>query len=276
LKGLCFPVATPDTQDPGMLALRGDLATSFSVLAELGYAGAELMVRDVRELPVREIARMARDYGLVIPAVSTGQCRKEDGLQLCSPDSTLRRRSVDRVREVLDFAAELEALVNIGTLRGTLPDRSLGVESLVELLAHSPKIAVEPQCKWVSNWIQTVDEALELIGECGGLSILFDVYHAELEEASVPAAMVRAGEKISWVQFSDSNRKAPGWGHWNFGEYERMLSAVGYQGYVSVECLPWPSAAEAAAQAMQWLVPRGLYACPPSRAALAAPDRQPE
>jgi len=253
MKGLCFPVATPETRDPGMLALRGDLAASFSVLAELGYAGAELMVRDPKALSVREIASIAHDHGLVIPAVSTGQCRKEDGLQLCSPDFTLRRRSVDRTKEVLDFAAELGALVNIGALRGTLPDRALGVESLVELLAHSPRIAVEPQCKWVSNWIHTVDDALELIRECGGLSILFDVYHAELEEASVPAAMATARERISWVQFSDSNRKAPGWGHWNFGEYERMLTAVGYQGYVSVECLPWPSAREAAAQAVRWL-----------------------
>lgn len=250
---LCFTVATPDTKDEGMLALRGDPAANFQFLASLGYEAAELMVRDPQLLDAREIARMATDHGLVIGAVSTGQLRKEDGLQLCTPDAGLRRASIDRAKRVLDFAAALGAQVNIGTLRGTLPDRRLGVESLVELLRHSPRLAVEPQCKWVTNWIHTVEDALELIGECGGLSILLDVYHAELEEPSVAVAMLAAGDKISWVQLSDSNRKAPGLGHWNFTEYARMLEAVGYQGFASIECLPWPSAEEAARQAMRWL-----------------------
>ena len=236
-----------------MLALRGELGSSFRLLGELGYEAAELMVRDGSELRAGEIARMAGDCGLAIPAVSTGQMRKEDGLQLCSPNGELRRRSIDRTKQLLDFAAELGAQVNIGTLRGTLPDRDRGVESLVELLEHSRGIAVEPQCRWVTNWIHTTAEAKELIRECEGLSILFDFYHAELEETSVAAALVGAEELISWVQVSDSNRRAPGWGHWDFAEYERMLVAVGYWGYVSVECLPLPSAEAAARQAMRWL-----------------------
>lgn len=250
---LCFTVATPDTKDPQMLALRGDLSASFRLLGELGYDAAELMVRDPSELNPAEIGRQAGDCGLVIRAVSTGQLRKEDGLQLCSPDASLRRRAIDRTKAVLDFAAALGAQTNIGTLRGTLPGREWGVASLVELLAHSPRIAVEPQCKWITNWIHTVEDAQALIAECGGLSILLDFYHAELEEASVPAAVFAAAGQISWVQVSDSNRKAPGWGHWNFAEHFRLLRAIGYEGYVSVECLPWPTAEKAARQAIRAL-----------------------
>jgi hypothetical protein len=34
---LAFPIATPDTRDESMLALRGDLAESFRLLHQLGY-----------------------------------------------------------------------------------------------------------------------------------------------------------------------------------------------------------------------------------------------
>jgi hypothetical protein len=39
---LAFPVATPETRDETMLALRGGLEANFDRLAKLGYHGVEL------------------------------------------------------------------------------------------------------------------------------------------------------------------------------------------------------------------------------------------
>lgn len=251
---LCYTVATPDTADTSMLALRGPLERSFALLAQHGYHAAELMVRDPSKLNAAEIAQRARDHGLELPAVSTGQLRKEDGLSLSALDEQERRRAIDRTRHVLDFAAALGAIVNIGTLRGQLPvERShregalaAAKRSFEAILAHARNvgvaIAVEPQCRYVINWLNTVTSASEWNRQFGdsGPGILFDLYHAMLEEPSVHASLIRFFQEIVWVQVSDTNRRAPGLGHWNFPETLRLLDALGYNGFLSIECLQDP------------------------------------
>ncbi|MGH9843727.1 MAG: sugar phosphate isomerase/epimerase family protein [Blastocatellia bacterium] len=267
---LAFPVATPDTADETMLALRGDLGESFRLLARLGYDGAELMVRDPRRLNPDEIRTLAARHNLALPAVSTGQLRKEDGLQLCTLDESARSRAVARTKEVIEFAAAINSpQINIGTLRGHLPapaaerDQALAAAraSVNELLNYAAErgvgVALEPQSRFVSNWLNSVDEAMAWLRPFAqpNWSLLFDAYHALFEEASVYAALIRARPKISHVQVADSNRLAPGGGQVNFGELLRVLAALDYRGHVSVEVLPLPSAAETAARAARCLRP---------------------
>jgi sugar phosphate isomerase/epimerase len=118
-------------------------------------------------------------------------------------------------------------------------------------------IALEPQCRFVINWLNTVAETIEFIRSLNAKNVKmhFNVYHAGMEEASVFAAMIVARDRISWVQLSDSNRRAPGGGHLHFGEILRVLDALGYEGYISVECLPMPDAATAAEAAIRHLRP---------------------
>jgi 5-keto-L-gluconate epimerase len=252
---LAFPVATPDTADANMLALRGPVERSFATLARLGYEGTELMLRDPGLLHASQLANAARDQGLTIGAVSTGQLRKEDGLSLCDPDDAKRRAAVERMKAVLDLSGELGAQVNIGTVRGPLGSLDAARRSFDELLEHSrTPMAMEPQTRWVINWLNTIGETLEFIGD-RTISILFDLYHARLEERSVYASLIQAKTRVSWVQFSDTNRRAPGWGGGDFNDPLRVLEALGYDGFVSVECLPLPSAEAAAEQGVRWLRP---------------------
>ncbi len=266
---LAYPVATPDTRDESMLALRGDLAASFLLLSQTGYRGAELMVRAPRDLDAARVRTLAGEFNLELVGASTGQLRKEDGLQLCHPGRPERERAVARTKEVIDFAREVGApQVNIGTLRGHLPNselreaaREAAAESITELLDYALKrdvgIALEPQNRFISNWLNSIDETLDWMSrfERPNLSLLFDAYHALFEEASVYAALIRAFPRVSHVQVADSNRLAPGGGQVHFGELLRVLAALGYRGYVSVEVVPLPSAAEAARQAARCLNP---------------------
>lgn len=266
---LAFTVATPETHDANMAAFRGEgLAHAFRTLAELGYDAAELMVRNPVELDSAEIEALAAKYKLAIPAISTGQLRKEDGLALNACDAALRENAVRRTREVIDFAARFGAQVNIGSLRGQMPPGSqrgaamAAVRaSLAELLDYAVGrgvvLAIEPQCRYVSNWLNTVAETMEFAQSFpgAGLRILFDVYHAMLEESCVAAAMIAGRERISWVQFSDSNRRAPGDGQVHFADHIRVLDALCYRGYLSVECDPTPDRETAARRAAAHLKP---------------------
>jgi 5-keto-L-gluconate epimerase len=265
---LSYTVATPETADGGMFAMCGPLEQSFALLQRLGYDGAELMVRDVSQLQVASIKALAAAHHLEIKAVSTGQLRKEDGLSLSDLDKARRQLAIARTKAVIDFASEFGAQVNIGTLRGHLPahgprqeavDR--GRDSISDLAVYGHEkgvvIALEPQCRFVVNWLNTVAETIEFIRSMHtrNVRMLFDIYHAGMEEPSVFASLIVAKDRVSWVQVSDSNRRAPGMGHVNFGEIIRVLQALGYSGYVSVECLPVPEPAIAAEAAIRYLRP---------------------
>lgn len=265
---LAFTVATPDTADPNMLALRGDVGANFAALARLGYHAAELMVRDPGQLRVADILRQAQNHGLTLPAVSTGQLRNEDGLSLCTLDDAARTLAIDRMKAVIEFAAALGAQVNIGTLRGQLAGgaqaeamRAAARHSFTTLLAFAEqanvRVAIEPQCRYVVNWLNTVAEALAWSESLHpqSLTLLFDLYHAALEERSVAASLIRAFPHVSWVQVSDSQRHAPGTGHFATADFIRVLRALNYSGYISVECLQLPDGLHAATIAARTLVP---------------------
>ena len=264
---LSFTLATPDTHSTKMLALRNDPEKSFLTLSGMGYHGVELMVRDPEQLNISTLEHLANRHQIEISAVSTGQLRAEDGLQLCSLDEDLRKDSVERTKKVIDFAAIFKVQVNIGTLRGTLPaDRqdqakSAARSSFNQLLEYAQKkditIAIEPQNRYTINWINNASEAVEWVNSFNAphFKIVFDVYHWMLEEVSVTASLIRYREFISHIQFSDTNRLAPGWGHFDFREMIRILKALNYSDYISVECIQEPSGPEAASQAARTLLP---------------------
>ncbi|MCI0422622.1 MAG: sugar phosphate isomerase/epimerase, partial [Acidobacteria bacterium] len=265
---LAFTVATPDTADLGMLALRGDLEENFRFLAGLGYQGVELMVRDPSHLDASWVREVADKLGLGFAAVSTGQLRKEDGLELSQLDSELRAKAVARGKQVIEFASRLGTQVNIGTYRGRLAqgeERTASLaaarESFGILLDYASErdvtLAIEPQNRSISNWLNCVNETLAWKNKFPhpNLKLLFDVYHALLEEPSLYASLIRAFPATSLVQLSDSNRMAPGSGQLHFGDLLRVLAALGYEGFLCVEILQVPNSHEAATQAARYLKP---------------------
>jgi 5-keto-L-gluconate epimerase len=57
-------------------------------------------------------------------------------------------------------------------------------------------------------------------------------------------------EDCWFVHFADNNRKWPGSAHLDFQGIVAVLDEVGYQGYVSLEILPWPDPDTAAREAI--------------------------
>ena len=63
-----------------------------------------------------------------------------------------------------------------------------------------------------------------------------DVFHMNIEEPDLGAALVEAGEMLAYVHLADSQRLEPGRGHLDFASVFDGLSRVGYQGWASMEC----------------------------------------
>ena len=80
------------------------------------------------------------------------------------------------------------------------------------------------------------------------MRLLADLFHMNIEEADLAAAMREGGRHIGHVHFADSNRRAAGLGHTDFAPVVAALREIGYAGYLSAEVFAWPDPTAAAQQ----------------------------
>jgi len=266
---LAYMIATPELKSMPM-AWVGDYHTSIPKLAAIGYQGLELQVRDPAAFDAQDLARCAEQAGLKVAAVSTGGLGAADGLYLMSPDADVRRRAIERYKQVLELAAGYGVDASVGRFRGMAawaPDRqtALGwfraaLDELVPVAARlNIHIVLEPQMRFIGDTLNTIAETVQFINDYGSPVLAFegDTFHQNLEEPSLLASIVQGqlSGKMTYYQVSDSNRQAPGWGHHNWLDIIEVLKATGYQGWLSVECNQQPDSERTARRAFETLGP---------------------
>ena len=80
----------------------------------------------------------------------------------------------------------------------------------------------------------------------GNVTLLADLFHMNIEEPDLPAAIRAGAGLVGHVHLADSNRRPAGCGHTDFAPVAAALREVGYDGYISAEALPYPDPDEAA------------------------------
>ena len=83
------------------------------------------------------------------------------------------------------------------------------------------------------------------------IKLLGELFHMNIEEADVAAALRLAGPKLGHLHFADSNRQAIGFGHTPMKPIVQALREMDYAGYVSAEVFPYPDSEAAARQTIQ-------------------------
>ena len=235
------------------LAFKEDFEKSIKKVADLGSNGAELAIRNPKDLKVDDVINIIKDNNLEVPAIGTGQAYGEEGLSFSDPDGTIRKMAVDRINDQIIFASHFDAQVIIGLIRGNIEEgvnRAEAEEWTIDCLRkctefakeYNIQLTLEPVNRYESNFINTLNEGIEFIKRVGAsnLGLLADTFHMNIEEVSIYDSIVQAKDYITHVHFADSNRWAPGCGHLDFVKIVQTLKKIGYQGYVSAEILPLP------------------------------------
>ena len=111
----------------------------------------------------------------------------------------------------------------------------------------------EPINRYETNLINTLGDAATMLAGLATqhVKILADLYHMNIEETNLADAIRAAGPRIGHVHFADSNRRAAGMGHTDFGPIVAALRDAGYAGYLSAEVLPLPDPLTAAKQTIE-------------------------
>ena len=79
------------------LAFKEDFEKSIKKVADLGFDGAELAVRNPKDLKVENIINIIKGNNLEIPAIGIGQVYGEEGLSFSDPNEIIRKMEVNRV-----------------------------------------------------------------------------------------------------------------------------------------------------------------------------------
>jgi len=251
----------------GPLMFAGELQEGLQAAAQSGFSAVELSLRCPDDVEKQELAEMLKLKGLSLSAIATGQSCLHDQLCLCTPDEGLREKTVERLKRHIDLAAGFEAKVIIGGIRGKMTgsageqakQRAGAVEAIracaVYALDKGVTLLIEPINRYETNFINTVQDGMDLIDEIGesSLKLLPDTFHMNIEENDIDLALRRAQVYTGYVHFADSNRMVPGKGHINFARIMETLADIGYAGIVTVEALPLPNDQEAIQMASGFL-----------------------
>jgi sugar phosphate isomerase/epimerase len=260
----------------GDVAFVGDLDRNIGRLAQMGYDGVELGIRDPQAMNAAELEVLLARHGLVCPVISTGQAWIEERLSFTSPDLKVREAAVERIRQHIALAARMNTLpgaaghpmVMLGLIRGK---RTEGVSDeqamawLVEALQvcasvssrAGVRLVIEPINRFEADFIHSARDGLALLERVGydHVGLILDTFHMNIEEPSIEESMRLVGPRLFHFHLSDSNRWHPGAGHIDFAGVVRILADMGYDDFLSGEFMAKPDAETAARRMIEHMRP---------------------
>ena len=252
------------------LLFSGDIEEGLKNISSLGYSGVDLSLLDSGALDQAWIIDKIKSYKLSVYTIATGQTYYNEGYSLYSVEEDKRGKTIERIKTHIDFASRLGAMVIIGGIRGkiieeagqskkTIRQEDEGKSALGKCVKYAQKkgvtLLLEPINRYETNIINTLEEGVRLIEEMGSeyLKLLPDTFHMNIEEKSIEESLFESKSHIGYIHFSDSNRRAPGFGHLDFKKILSTLVKINYRNAIGIEILPKPDDFSAAQQAIIYL-----------------------
>ena len=260
----CALTELPLTQP---VSLRGTIDEVCRTASMIGYDAIELHIRDPKNYDPIVIKKTAANYGLTVCAVANGMEYTVGGLSLIDDDKEKSNAAYNRILEHCDFAAALNAKLIIGIMRGNIPpkaDTGVYISRFADVLGRicdyaenkNTGIVLESILRYINNYLCGVKETMDFISAQNrkNLSLHIDTHSMAMEEQNLKESILYCKNKaLGYVHYSDNNRRYPGAGALDFSVITEALIEIGYKDFITVECLPWPTAEESAKKALNYI-----------------------
>ena len=241
-----------------------DLSGSVRKAQKLGFDAVEIFPPGPEALKLSEVKSVLGDQGLSLAAVGTGAGWVKHKLRLTDGDGAVRQKAREFVKSIIDFAGTLGAPAIIGSMQGRHGDGvtretalAYLLEAVQELGSHARQYGVpllyEPIHRSETNLITSIVDGAAFLRPLGDSNVLLlaDLFHMNIEETDLPAAIRAAKGFIGHVHYVDSNRRPAGLGHLDYVPIAAALRETGYDRYCSAEALPYPDSDQAAEQTIK-------------------------
>lgn len=240
-----------------------DLAVACREASALGFDAVEIFAPSSTAVDRAELRRLLDEHSLQVAAVGTGAGMVKHKLSLTSPHAAERSRAVAFVQEMIDFGGEFGAPAIIGSMQGRWGselDKTAALTYLGDALAtlggyarqYGMPLIYEPLNRYETNLLNTLGDAAAFLESSAidNVKLLADLFHANIEEIDIAAALRATSTDVGHIHFVDSNRRAAGMGHLDYEPIAAALREINYNGYASAEVLSYPDARTAAEQTM--------------------------
>lgn len=245
----------------GPFVFHDGLADGFARAKAAGFDAVEIFPPSAADLNVAEVQALCQTHGLKVAAVGTGAGWLRHKLRLTDSDPAIRANARKFIAGIIEAGGKLGAPAILGSMQGrwegtVTRDQALAwlSEALEEFgpLAekHGVPFLYEFLNRYETNVFNRVAESAAYVRtlKTRNVKLLCDLFHMNIEEVDLAAALRAAGPLVGHVHFADSNRSAIGLGHTNPAPIAAALREIGYTGYLSAEIFPLPDADTAARQ----------------------------
>jgi D-psicose/D-tagatose/L-ribulose 3-epimerase len=223
---------------------------SFPLLDKIkgwGYDGVELPVFDFNEANFKKVGQKLDSLNLGRTAVTV--CTADENP--ISPDAAKRKAGVARLKKALDMCAAAGVTHLCGPIHSALGEFTgkgrtedewkWGKESLAQAADHAKAnkvtLVVEYLNRFECYFLNCAEDTARFCREVNhpNLKMMYDTFHANIEEKSPRAAINACKDQMVHVHISENDRSTPGEGGVNWDANFAALKEVGYNGWLMIE-----------------------------------------
>lgn len=226
--------------------LTEEMAPVLEALAEIGFDGVEVPIFDTM-LDYADWGRRIADLGLDVTAVAA----RTPETNPVSPDPAVREAAVATMRAELDAAAALGAELLVGPLHSALgqftgagptaDEWGWCVDVLGQVAEHAGTVGIPLSIEALNRFecylLNSQADTARMVAEIASphCSVLYDTFHANIEEKTASGAIADCGDHLGHVHISENDRSTPGLGNVAWDDTFAALAARGYDGWFTIE-----------------------------------------
>ncbi|MCA8990873.1 MAG: sugar phosphate isomerase/epimerase [Planctomycetaceae bacterium] len=212
-----------------------------------GFDGVELPVFDMNLEMFQKIGAKLQELELGATAVTV--CTKEENP--ISPEASIRQAGLDRLKKAIDMVAAAGATHLLGPIHSALGEFTgtgrtddewkWGQEILAKAADHAQQqnvtLVVEYLNRFECYFLNCAEDAAKFCREVNhpNLKMMYDTFHANIEEKCPKSAIKAAADQIVHVHISENDRSTPGEGGINWDSNFEGLKEIGYDGWLMIE-----------------------------------------
>jgi D-psicose/D-tagatose/L-ribulose 3-epimerase len=220
---------------------------TFAMLLDAGFEGVEVPIFDSEVEKYGRLGERLSALGLEALGVTA---RSEESSPI-SADAEVRARGLEATKAAVDACAALGARTLCGPIEaplgffsGTGPTRDEIKRSVESLRAAAEYAAtrdvtliVEYLNRFEMYLVNCAEDAAALVREVEhpNCRLMYDTFHAHIEETDPRAALLACADVLVHFHASENNRGTPGTGQVDWDRTFDALAEIGYDGWVVIE-----------------------------------------
>ncbi len=216
---------------------------------ELGFETLDIAIAHPETFPTSDVKKEARKTGIELVTTTT----LNKGTNLISPDSRVRKKGAETLKQLVDINYELGSSILGGVnyaawgyLTGrprTEDEWRWSVDAMRQVAEYAKKngnltIAVEPVNRFETHFLNIAEDAVQYCRDVGirNVKVHLDSFHMIREESSFTEAVEKCGpEYLGYVHVCESNRGIPGTGLVPWKEFFNAMKKIGFTGPMVIE-----------------------------------------